>query len=103
MEDQLLSVIVGFERKELEEQRERLIQETRFENFLLLFCHLFFFGNHKWDALRDLVTFLQFKKREKHLWNPTLLKLTPLHGCFSRNHESVVLTLFINTTVSLTQ
>lgn len=30
LEDQLLSVIVGFERKELEEQRERLIQETRF-------------------------------------------------------------------------
>ena len=29
LEDQLLSVIVGFERKELEEQRERLIQETR--------------------------------------------------------------------------
>ena len=28
LEDQLLSVIVGFERKELEEQRERLIQET---------------------------------------------------------------------------
>ena len=29
LEDQLLSVIVGFEKKELEEQRERLIQETR--------------------------------------------------------------------------
>ena len=29
LEDQLLSVIVKFERKELEEQRERLIQETR--------------------------------------------------------------------------
>lgn len=29
LEDQLLSVIVGFERKELEENRERLIQETR--------------------------------------------------------------------------
>ena len=29
LEDQLLSVIVGYERKELEEQRERLIQETR--------------------------------------------------------------------------
>ena len=28
MEEQLLSVIVGFERKELEEQRERLILET---------------------------------------------------------------------------
>ena len=30
LEDQLLSVIVGFERKELEENRERLIQETRY-------------------------------------------------------------------------
>ena len=30
LEDQLLSVIVGFERKELEEARERLIQETRY-------------------------------------------------------------------------
>lgn len=28
LEDQLLSVIVGFERRELEEQREHLIQET---------------------------------------------------------------------------
>lgn len=28
LEDQLLSVIVGFEKKELEEQRERLIRET---------------------------------------------------------------------------
>ncbi|KAG9351776.1 hypothetical protein JZ751_023027 [Albula glossodonta] len=35
LEDQLLSVIVGFERKELEEQRERLIQETS-ENKRLL-------------------------------------------------------------------
>ena len=32
LEDQLLSVIVGFERKELEEQRERLIQETRYDS-----------------------------------------------------------------------
>lgn len=30
LEDQLLSVIVKYERKELEEQRERLIQETRY-------------------------------------------------------------------------
>ena len=30
LEDQLLSVIVKFERKELEEQRERLILETRY-------------------------------------------------------------------------
>lgn len=28
LEDQLLSVITGFERRELEEQREQLIQET---------------------------------------------------------------------------
>lgn len=35
LEDQLLSVIVGFERKELEQQRERLIQETS-ENKRLL-------------------------------------------------------------------
>ncbi|KAM4616801.1 dynein axonemal heavy chain 10 [Polymixia lowei] len=35
LEDQLLSVIVGFEKKELEEQRERLIQETS-ENKKLL-------------------------------------------------------------------
>lgn len=35
LEDQLLSVIVKYERKELEEQRERLIQETS-ENKKLL-------------------------------------------------------------------
>lgn len=33
--DQLLSVIVKFERKELEEQRERLIQETSVNKKLL--------------------------------------------------------------------
>ena len=40
LEDQLLSVIVKFERKELEEQRERLIQETRYilaKDIFLLF------------------------------------------------------------------
>ena len=42
------------------------------------------------DALRDLVAFVQFKKREKHPrrsvnFKPaTLLKLTHLHGFFSR-------------------
>ena len=46
------------------------------------------------DALRDLVPFVQFKKREKHLLRSvnfssrlkpaTLLKLTLVHGCFSR-------------------
>ncbi|XP_064619187.1 dynein axonemal heavy chain 10-like isoform X2 [Lineus longissimus] len=35
LEDQLLSVIVKFERKELEEQRERLIQETSINKRLL--------------------------------------------------------------------
>ncbi|XP_009955032.1 PREDICTED: dynein heavy chain 10, axonemal, partial [Leptosomus discolor] len=35
LEDQLLSVITGFERRELEEQRERLIQETSDNKHLL--------------------------------------------------------------------
>ena len=41
------------------------------------------------DALRDLVSFVQFKKREKHPWRSVtfsivmLLKVTLLHGCFS--------------------
>ena len=38
LEDQLLSVIVGFEKKELEEQRERLIQETRLACSVSLSC-----------------------------------------------------------------
>ena len=42
-----------------------------------------------WCALRGLVPFVQFKKREKHPWkcvtfSYTLLKVTLLHGCFSR-------------------
>ena len=49
---------------------------------------------HICDALRDLVPFVQFKKREKHPWKDvtfskvaslkpaTLLKLTLLHGYF---------------------
>ena len=44
------------------------------------------------DALPDLVPFVKFKNREKHPWRSvnfrlqpaTLLKLTLLHGCFSR-------------------
>ena len=43
-----------------------------------------------WGELRDLVAFVQFKKREKHRWRSinfskvaALLKLTLLHGCFS--------------------
>ena len=44
-----------------------------------------------WDALRDLVPFGQFKKRDKNPWRSvalvqpaTLLKVSFLHGCFSR-------------------
>ena len=52
--------------------------------------------NIKCDNLRDLLPFVQFKKREKHPRRSftfskvagqkpaTLLKLTLLHGCFSR-------------------
>ena len=48
------------------------------------------------DALLDLVPFKQFKELEKHqrrsvifskfagFWPKTLLKVTLLHGCFSR-------------------
>ena len=42
------------------------------------------------DVLRNLVPFVQFKKREKHSWRSVnfskvaRLKLTLLHGCFSR-------------------
>ena len=37
-------------------------------------------------ALRDLVPFVQLKKREKYPWRSVnfSLKLTFLHGCFSR-------------------
>ena len=42
-------------------------------------------------VLRDLVLFVQFQKHEKHPWMSdtfskvaTLLKVTLLHGCFSR-------------------
>ncbi len=50
LEDQLLSVIVGFEKKELEEDRERLILETRSGQpgtafHLVLMCWLFFLGH----------------------------------------------------------
>ena len=43
----------------------------------------------KCDVLRDLVSFVQFEKREKHPWrsvtfSKALLKVTLLHGCFSR-------------------
>ena len=38
------------------------------------------------DVLRDLVSFVQFKKREKHPWRSVTfrLKVTLIHGCFSR-------------------
>ena len=40
------------------------------------------------DALRDLVPSLQFKKHEKYPWrrlkSARLLKVTVVHGCFSR-------------------
>ena len=34
------------------------------------------------DALRDLVAFVQFKKREKHLWRS--VTFSKVSGCFSR-------------------
>ena len=42
-----------------------------------------------YDVLRNLVPFVQFKKREKHQWRSvtfiaTLLKVAVLRGCFSR-------------------
>ena len=45
-------------------------------------CHL------QCDALRDLVPFVQFKKRGKYPWVSVtfglVLKVTLLYGCFSR-------------------
>ena len=62
-----------------------------------MFYVSFISSNHDiCDALRDLVPFVQFKKHENHPWrsvnfskfaglkSATLLKLTLLHGCFSR-------------------
>lgn len=48
LEDQLLSVIMGFEKKELEELRERLIQETSNNKKLL--------KNLRDSLLRELAT-----------------------------------------------
>ena len=55
---------------------------------------LFLIESYICDALRDLLPFAQFKKREKCPWrsvnfskvagSATLLKLTLLHACFSR-------------------
>ena len=46
---------------------------------------------HICDALRDLVPFIQFEKREKYSWKSVtfikvagLLKVTLFHGCFLR-------------------
>ena len=56
---------------------------TIFKNFLEQFLSYIYY-----DALRDFVPFVPFKKREKHsllLVKPvTLLKQTLLHRCFSR-------------------
>ena len=46
-------------------------------------------GNHKihsCDALPDLVSFVQFKKREKHSWRSVNFSKVAgcFHGCFSR-------------------
>ena len=45
----------------------------------------------KFGAWRDFLPFVQFKKRKRHTWRNVnfikvapLLKLTPLHGFFSR-------------------
>ena len=52
---------------------------------------LYIIRSNKCDIFRDLVTFVQFKKREKHPWRSVifskvagLLKVTLLQGCFSR-------------------
>ena len=49
-------------------------------------AHLLSSLRKEYDALRDLVPFVQFKKREKHPWRSLTfrLKLTLLHGCCSR-------------------
>ena len=44
-------------------------------------------GDYNCDAFRDLVPFVQFKKREKNTHGGVLLfllKVTFFHGCFSR-------------------
>ena len=63
-----------------------------FSAFLANFQHGFLKILKICDALRNLVYFVQFKNREKHSWKSviflvkpaTLLKLTLLHGSFSR-------------------
>ena len=41
-------------------------------------------SNKVCGALRDLIPRAQLKKREKHPWRSVTLKVTLLHGCFSR-------------------
>ena len=51
-------------------------------------------------ALRDLVPFVQFRKREKHprtsVYFSNLLKVTLFHGCFSRFLNSIHVTISHN-------
>ena len=43
------------------------------------------------DALRDLVPFAQFKKREKHPWRKTPVPKNALcHNWFSSNFENII-------------
>ena len=46
------------------------------------------FNRPRYDALRHLVPFTEFKKREKHPWRSVnfskVILVTLLHGCFSR-------------------
>ena len=70
------------------ETNERLNKSTR-----MLFWARSFVDVNVCHVLRDLVQFIQFKKREKHQWKSitfskvagypeTLLKVTLLHGVF---------------------
>ena len=66
-----------FELGQVFQQQKKTWQKTR--------------DHHKIYALRYLIAFVEFKKREKHPWRSVnfskvagLLKLTLLHRCFSR-------------------
>ena len=50
--------------------------------YLFIYTSLSLVPENSCDALRDLVSFVQFKKREKHQ-PATLLKITLFHGRFS--------------------
>ena len=45
--------------------------------------------NKIWDALRDLVPFVQFKKRKKHPWSVTFSKVTGLAGLTFCYHKAL--------------